>query len=336
MLLTAFPDLLNFQKRTRIASDIKARLEQTSIEAVTGKREDVTKAVNGNIGGVHLLQKALDDIEQDKRINSLTGSRLALTNTALSSIRTVIDGLGTSGIIAVSNQDAFTLATIADQAESDLRNTISLLNTSHGSRKLFSGDATDKSPLASPDALLADVRAIIQANPDPTDVQTALDTYFNDPAGGFATNIYQGGANDAPASFLADGSKIKFPIRADNQTLRDTMRGLAIMAVTKDSGHSIDSTQFKDIFTQGTDAISRSTEAIIQLESRIGVSEGLIEKADEQQRAESLSLGTAINGLIGRDQFDAATELKQLEAQLEASYLVTSRLSNLRLTNFLR
>ncbi len=336
MLLSAFPDLLSFQKRTRLTGDIKARLERTSIEAVTGKREDVTAAVKGNLGGAHLLQKAIDDIEQDQRINALTGSRLSLTNTALSSVQQLISEVSTDGIVAVNAGDPFTLGVIAEQAESDLRNTMSLLNSSHGNRRLFAGDATDASPLASPDTLLTDVKAILQSNSDPADVKIALDTYFDSPTGGFATNIYQGGTGEAPASFLADGSKIEFPVRADNQALRDTMRGLAVMAVTKDSGHAVTSNEFKDIFLQGTSSLSKSNIAIIKLEGLIGISEGLIERADEQQRKEKFTIGVALNSLTGRDQYEAAAELKQLEAQLEASYLVTSRLSNLRLTNFLR
>lgn len=336
MFLSAFPDLLSFQKRVRVTADIKSRLETTSIEAVTGRQEDVTKAVNGNLGGAHLLQKAIDDIDQDRRINNLTGSRLNLTNTAISSVRKLISPVATDGIVAVSAGDPFTLGVLAEQAESDLRNTMSLLNSSHGNRKLFAGDATDTNPLASPETLLVDVKAILQANPDPADVKTALDTYFNSPTGGFATSIYQGGAGDAPASFLADGSKIKFPVRADNQALRDAMRGLAVMAVTKDSGHDITSSEFKDIFLQGSSSLSNSSVELIKLEGLVGISEGLIETANEQQRQESFTLGVALNSLVGRDQFNAAAELKQLEAQLEASYLITSRLSNLRLTNFLR
>lgn len=336
MQLSAFPDLLAFKTRTRVTADIKSRLETTSIEAVTGVREDATAAVNGNIGGVHLLQKAIDDIEQDKRINDLTGSRLGLTNTSIASIRTLISEISSDGIVAVSAGDPFTLDILADQAESDLRNTMSLLNSSHGNRKLFSGDATDTKPLASPDTLLADVRVIMQTNTSPTDIKSALDTYFNSPTGGFVTNIYQGGTGDAPTSFLADGSKIKFPIRADDQAFRDTMRGLAVMAVTRDSPHDVTSNEFKEIFLQGSSALSSSTIEIIKLEGLVGISEGLIENANEQQRKEKFTLGSALNSLIGRDQFDAATELKLLESQLEASYLVTARLSNLRLTNFLR
>lgn len=40
--------------------------------------------------------------------------------------------------------------------------------------------------------------------------------------------------------------------------------------------------------------------------------------------------------MFGRDQFEAAGELKALEAQLQASYTITARLSDLTLTNFIR
>jgi len=39
---------------------------------------------------------------------------------------------------------------------------------------------------------------------------------------------------------------------------------------------------------------------------------------------------------VGRDQFEAAAELKQLEVALESSYIITSRLSDLSLSNYLR
>lgn len=336
MMLSAYPDMLNYQRQTRMTSDIKARLEVTSREAVTGRRDDITAAVGGNVGGVHLLEKALADITQHERINAISSARIDLTSSSLSSIRSVMDGISTTGIIAVSGGDEFKLEVVTKQAEANLRSMMSILGTSHGNRKLFSGDATDQSPLASPETLLADVKAIIQTGPDSASIKTALDTYFDDPAGGFATSIYQGGTSDAPPSFLADGSKIDFSIRADNQALKDAMRGLAIMATAIDSGYDIGSNTFKDVFTQGTTAAGKANANIIKLEGQAGIYSSMIEDSNTRQSAERLTLSQALVALTGRDQYDAVAELKQLETQLEASYLITNRLSKLNLTNFIR
>ena len=50
---------------------------------------------------------------------------------------------------------------------------------------------------------------------------------------------------------------------------------------------------------------------------------------------EETLLNQAFTDLVGKDQFEAAAQLRELEANLEASYLLTSRLSNLSLLNFL-
>ena len=336
MFLTAVPDLLSFQRQTRLTSDLKARLEITSREAVTGRRENIAALVNGDVGNIHLLQKALDDIEQDGRINAITGARMDLMSSALSAVRGVVGGIDTAALTTISTPDSFGLGTIAAQAEANLRSTMNLLGTSHGNRKLFSGDATDKIPLASPDKLLGDVRVIMQAGPDPAGIETALDFYFNDPSGGFDADIYKGGSGDAPPSFLADGSKIEFGVRADNQALRDTLRGLAVLATAQSSGYDITGNDFNAVFVGGAASVSKGTGSIIKLEASLGIYSGLLENAGVQQSAERLALGQTLNGVIGRDQFEAAAELKQLETQLEASYLITARLANLSLTNFIR
>lgn len=336
MFLTAVPDLLSYQRQTRLTSDLKARLEITSREAITGRREDVTAVVGGDVGSIHLLQKALDDIDQDGRIYAISEARLDLMSSTLSAIRGVVGGIDTQALTSITTPDSFGLGTIKEQAEANLRSTMSLLNTGHGIRKLFSGDATDQIPLASADKLLEDVRAIMQTGPNPASIETALDFYFNDPSGGFSTDIYQGGVGDAPPTYLADGSRIEFNVRADDQALRDTLRGLAVLASAQSTGYDISGNEFKDVFVAGASAVSKGTGAIIKLEGGLGIYSGLLENASVQQAAERLTLGQTLNDVIGRDQYEAAAELKQLESQLESSYLITSRLSNLNLTNFIR
>jgi flagellar hook-associated protein 3 FlgL len=51
---------------------------------------------------------------------------------------------------------------------------------------------------------------------------------------------------------------------------------------------------------------------------------------------ENTILTETFNQMTARDQYDAAAELKVLEANLETSYALTARLSNLSLLNFLR
>ncbi len=336
MFLSFTPDLLTFQRRSLLTADLRARVEQTSREAVTGRREDITAVVHGAVGDIHLLQKDVDDIEQGGRINDISGARLDLMTTSLSSVRGVIGALDAQALTALSTPDTFGISTISQQSEANLRSTMSLLTTSHGNRKLFSGDASDKLPLASADTLLTDIRTIMQTAGSPNNIKAALDTYFNDPTGGFATTIYKGGNNNAPSSFLSDGSKIEFSVRADDKAIRETLRGLAVLATAESTGFDIKSNAFNTVFTQGASSISTGKSGLIKLEAGLGIYSHLLEIAKTQQQAEKLTLAKSLNAITGRDQFEAAAELKQLQTELESSYLITSKLANLHLTNFLR
>jgi len=68
----------------------------------------------------------------------------------------------------------------------------------------------------------------------------------------------------------------------------------------------------------------------------MGILQESLNRAQERQQAERASLTTAYQSLVGRDQFEAASELKQLEVALESSYIITSRISGLSLSNYLR
>jgi flagellar hook-associated protein 3 FlgL len=68
----------------------------------------------------------------------------------------------------------------------------------------------------------------------------------------------------------------------------------------------------------------------------IGSSLDRIATAQQMLDTEETLLKTAFNDITARDQFEAATELRELERNLEASYLLTSRLANFSLLNYLR
>ncbi|MEZ5917891.1 MAG: hypothetical protein R3C40_10095 [Parvularculaceae bacterium] len=56
--------------------------------------------------------------------------------------------------------------------------------------------------------------------------------------------------------------------------------------------------------------------------------------ASDRHDAEEPAL--AYNALTARDLYEAASFLQSLEAQIDAAYVLTSRLSQLTLTNYLR
>ncbi len=336
MPISGYPDLLSYRQRIQTTSAIKTRLDVAAEEAITGVQADITKATRGRVGGAYLMRKAIDDIDQETRINSVTTIRLDLISQGLDGAREAMSGIDIKGLLAIETGQKPSVNAVSNEAESSLRSVMSSLSAKHGSRNLLSGNTTDQETYAGADALLEAVRNIMATAGTPADIETALDTFFNDPAGGFATDIYTGSTEPASPIRIGANEKINVGIKGDNEAIKDALRGLAVVATASSSSNAIGTDEFKEIFQSGLSYTSNGTSKLIALQSEMGVFGASVQNSDARNQAEKLTLTAAYQTITGRDQYEAAAELQQLQVQLESSYLLTSRLSELSLSNYLR
>lgn len=334
MQINSYPDLLSFTRRNRTTAQIRERIQTTSQEAVTGLKSDLTKATDGDLGRAHLLKKAQSDIEQSQNINTLSKSRLSLMSGALTSTLDVIDNIDSRAIVALNTDNVFGTDALISEARASVENIMSSLSVKHGERNLFSGDRTDTATFGDADVFLSDIENLIATAPDTGAAITAIDDYFSD-GGDFETRIYQGGDGKPPALPLGNGRTIEVPVSGKSESIKDVLKGLAILATSKSALPEGDKASFDTLVTNGAASITKATSGIVRLNGELGIFAQSLESAAEQHESEALDLATSFQNLFGRDQFEAAGELKQLQVQLEASYAITARLSNLTLTNFL-
>ncbi len=336
MSLSAVPDLLSFTRLNRRTAALKERLEITSTEVVTGRFEDLTKATGGQLGSAHLLNKAIQDIDNRAELFKVTQTRMTLMGETLEGTRKTLDNMGTRAITVLTSNSNTGVSTLIEEAEASLRTVFTALQLNYGTRNLFSGDATSTQPLGDVNQLLIDVRAIVSAGPDVSTIEAALDTYFEDPTGTFQTTIYQGGQGNSTSVLLANDTRVDFTIRADDPSLKRVMRGLATIAAADLLPFDRFSEEFGELFAAASFQLNNGEAGVVELESKLGIGLQLISNSEDIQAAEKLTLTAAYSEITGRDQFEASTDLKQLETQLETSYLLTARLSQLTLTNFIR
>lgn len=336
MNVTNYPDLLGFTQRNRTTVQLRQQLNTVSQEAVTGLNADMTKATSGDVGRAHLLQKTQNDIEQAKQINNLSTTRLTLLSTAISAGREAADNIGTRSHIALLGENPVQIGVMIDEADSALRSVMSALSSRQGTRNLFSGNVTDSPPFADPEVLLGDVRDIISNALDADDAKTQLETYFYDPAGGFQTNIYQGGIDGPPDFPIGNGVSISLDLKGDNPAIVDMLYGLSVTALADEISTDFKSDDFTSLFSLGASKATAGSEGLITLEGQLGIYSQSLSRAQDRLADQTITAAQAYTDLFGRDQFEAAAELQSLQVQLEASYTITSRLSSLTLTNFLR
>jgi len=335
MSANGVPDVLTYTRLARVVNELKQQADTSRTETVTGQYADITSAVKGDIGGVHLIQKAIDDAKIFQQNLSLAANRASGTQAVLGNLTNESTRIGTSGLAALAGDNSVGIEAVSIDAKSTLYTIFASLNTTAGGRALFAGDATDTPPLGSVDDLLADVKAIIDGATDADDAATQLDFYFNDPAGGFETTIYKGGAGDAPAVELANGIRINASAKANAQPIKDMIRSFAVLANYESlpSGSAVE----RDKIANSAASLALTAETnITEMRAVLGVAEGRIADRQTQYEAEEIALTSLFNSKVARDPYEAAAQLQLYETQLEASYLLTSRLSTLSLANYLR
>jgi flagellin-like hook-associated protein FlgL len=125
---------------------LRERIDTTSEEAVTGRYKDMTAHLSGRIGKAMLGQKAIDDVTNERTQLTLKETRLDIIQQSLTAIDDNIGQLGVRMKAALGSEDFTAREAVVRDAKAAIASTFSILNTRHGERYLFSGDATNTKP----------------------------------------------------------------------------------------------------------------------------------------------------------------------------------------------
>ncbi|MEQ3747590.1 MAG: flagellin [Henriciella sp.] len=307
-------------------TDFRARIDQVAQEAVTGRRGDLVTHLKGNVGRAMLSQQALDNLETEKNHLNLRNARLSLTQQSLSFVKDATEGLGPQMLSAIGAGDEQAQTILSDEARTRLDQTLTTLNTRQGSRYLFAGDATTTPPLPDTARLMDAITTLATNAATIDDLTAAFNTFFDDPNGDWQTGLFAGTSQSSDP----DG------IVAINPAITDVIKNLAALALTTADLPAATQDIAKDLRSDAALGLTQSTTAMTDLMSQVGLNQSQIDDRLTTLGREEIILSTAFNNLTGRDQYEAVTELEQLETNLEAAYLVTTRLSNLTLLNFIK
>jgi len=75
---------------------------------------------------------------------------------------------------------------------------------------------------------------------------------------------------------------------------------------------------------------------LVQLRASVGSAEARVEEASARLSARETALEIARNDMSAADPYETASNLQEVQLQLETHYTLTARLSRLSLTEYLR
>ncbi|MCW1949927.1 MAG: flagellin [Octadecabacter sp.] len=336
MAISMIGDMRQHFSTSRHNTSLKNELNTLVQELTSGEKNDLTSHLGGDQTTLAGLDRQLQLLGQFAQSNIETGQFLSMMQTALTGVENNRETASSTLLSINTSSTASQIENAAEVARGSFEAIVQTLNVRSGDRAMFGGNSFGSNPLADPATMMTALQTAVAGLTSATDVNAAVDAWFDTPAGGFETDGYLGDTTGYISRSSGAEQTVEIGVRADDQAIRDTLKALAKGALAGVPSLSLGHETRQSLQEQvGVDLLTQAS-ALTGLRARIGHAEQRVEQATAQLSAQTSSFSIARNELVAADPFETATRLQSVQLQLETHYTLTARLSRLSLTEYLR
>ncbi len=336
MTITSIGDMAQHMMNARRTVAVKQDLNRLAYELASGRKADPSAALRGDFNMLAGVERQLTVLEGYDIATKDAELFLETAQTTLDQVQTLTSELGRDLLSASESGLTSSVDSVSKSAANDFDAMVSALNGRVADRSIFGGTATDGSPLATADDIMADLGVAIAGALTATDLINAVDDYFMSPGGGFETSAYQGSLNDLAPMRLNDNQSADFNVRADTSELRELMRDTAIAALAIDPGMNFSLSEKQFLMQTAGERLLTGQDNLTRVRADIGFNQERVENAMAENSLSRSSMLMTQTDLLSADQTEVAGKLQAVQVQLEMVYTITSRLSQLTLANYVR
>ncbi|MGR3452379.1 flagellin [Pseudooceanicola sp.] len=349
-LFRSYSTLHSAFTRRQAAADLSRDLAQAQQELSTGFKSDVFSSLGVRTSEALDLRASASRHEAQILANSLLMGRMESMDDALGTIR---DAVQTTLELAVPNRDAplGTVTEVQSAAKTALETLVAQANGTHAGVPLFAGTeqparvlqgwteanpATGLSPRDVMDGILAGgLPDAAAASAAIAEIEAAFANASATPARNFDATFYNGSpaGSARQTAVIGEGDTIDYGVQANDAAFRDTMMGLAMLAAVDPA--SMDPGAYEVWMGRAVDALAGGEAGLLEAQTNVGAQQARIETANTRMQDRVDLYKSRILDLEGVDEYEAATRITQLDNQLNASYAVTARLSQLSFLNYM-
>ncbi len=329
MTLSDLSQMFQLRRNTvRVREDLATATQELS----TGRHVDLGKSVSGNYGPLVSIDRKLSAIGGYETNSTEATLFLDVAQSSLERIKDATSELSLR-LMGVKETEIKSIGNVlAIEAAAAFDVTVSTLNGRAGGRSLFAGIATDRAAIAEPRDILGQIGAAVAGLTKATDVRDAVDAWFT---ANFDTAVYIG-STDPLASFrVGDGREVSMSVRANDPAVRDQLKGLAMSAMISRTDIT-DQQELAAFANISGNSLVSNRDKIITLQASVGSAQERLATARAENSSERTALAIARSEIVAVDPYKVATDLQNLQTQLETIYTITARLSGLSLTNYIR
>ena len=335
MPLTMIGDSSQYFQSLRQSSTIKARMNTLSSELSSGRIDDLSAHLKGDVAPLALMDRELSMLDGYMQTGREFAQRMAEKQIVLSSMESDLTSLAANLITITPSSSLIELQSAETAGRTGFDRTVGLLNTRLGDRALFAGAAVDSDALASAADMMASILTAVGGATDAATITAAIDTWFDDPAGGFATMGYRGDTGIAVSQRIGTSEVLTQDGRADDPGVRGVLKSAAYAAVSEALSGVLDVGARAALLRGAGEATFSATDGLRRIAARIGEDEQRVEELSTRHAAQRTTIAQARNGMTLADPFDTASLLQSVQQQLELHYTATARMSRMSLANYL-
>ena len=328
-------DLARMQMLQRQAFTTRGKLDVAATELTTLQKASRYEATGGNLTRLFALERALQRNTVFADTLALSETRLDIMQEGFGRVLKPVEDLAIDLNAAVGLGDLWAGRLHASTARRAFADTVGVLNTRVAGQGLFGGTGTDRPAVAPAADILAELDALAAGSATAADAIAAIEAYFA-PGGDFFANGYIGSTTDLAAVEVGDGSRLGYAVRADADEVVSVLRAQALAAVVDGGAFAGDNAAQLELLGASGQRMLEAREDVLALRAAIGVSQNTVERARAERTSERETLDMSRARILATDELEAASTYQTLQVQLESIYTVTSRLSTLRFSNFIR
>lgn len=335
-----------------------ANISVAGKELATGRHADIFATLGASAASALSLRNLEDNTQAFMQSNDFLSSKLQAMLDSVDATRDHVDEMLQSALTnAVSPEVGADY--LQDLAQAALDSIIGTMNISFNGDHLFSGTQSREQPLVrwseaneetglSPQAVMQSIigsgpatLAEAQAMMDEIDLIFASEDTAN-PDRNFEATFYNGtpalddsgDESNRVTGRIDTDRELSYGVQANDEGIRESLKGLMMLAAV-DVTQISDADAYKEWMTGVIGALSAGSQETLIISTLTGFNQQVVETA--QQRLSDISSVRLeqIGNYENVDPYEAAVRLSSLETQLEASYAVTARLSQLTILNYI-
>ena len=344
----------SLQRRYQIGT-MQSQLTQLLQEMSTGQKTNPEASLGTSAGVLYQLQNQ-SDMETTLQTSITTASdRLDTAQTALGSLADTTQTI----VTATENWSSDTgqgFGVVGSQAKSAMGQVLSLLNTQFLGSGVFSGNNGTAQPMTSASgsgglssitqsvlssAVAAkggpltstDVNNLING---PDGLSSVFDDTNSDPAKRYNSSVYTGSTDGAPTTvIIGTGQTIQYDSSANQPVFRNLLKGVTMLSMLNAPSTQLDDSAKSALLAQAGSLLSQAQSQLTSLQGTLGNVQSDLASAAATQKTAANATQNQITNYVQADPYATSTKISMLQTQLQATYALTSQISQLSLVKYM-